>query len=128
MNTNSRMGYHALSSLEIWDRIVHVIIFYESTNIRMYMYVVILNQNTLIVRNTLFWGPGWRRGAGQQVFSSLQGGRTENFQSSLGGGNRCFSTYVSNFRIPLVGINDTSLTLFRKTHEKKYEKENETVI
>ena len=44
MNTKSRMGYHALGSSEIWDRMVHVVIFYESTDIRMYMYVVILNQ------------------------------------------------------------------------------------
>ena len=37
-------------------------------------------------------------GRKQQVFSSLQGGN-RNFLSSLGG-NRCFSTYVSNFRSP----------------------------
>ena len=57
---------------------VHVIISDESTDIRMYMYVVVLNQNTPMVRKTLFWGPGWKGGEGQQVFSSLQGG-TENF-------------------------------------------------
>ena len=56
------MGYHALGSLEMWDRMVHVIIFDELTAIRMYMYVVVLNQNTPMVRKTLLWGPGWRRG------------------------------------------------------------------
>ena len=54
VNTKSRMGYHALGSLEIWDRMVHVIIFDESTDIRIYMHVALLNQNTQMVRKTLF--------------------------------------------------------------------------
>ena len=42
------MGYHALGSSGIWDRMVHVyyVVFDESTDIRMYIYVVVLNQNT----------------------------------------------------------------------------------
>ena len=72
------MGYHAMGSLEIWDRMVHVIyytVFDEWTDIRRYMFVVVLIQNTLMVGK----GPGWRWGGGggggqQQVFSSLQRG------------------------------------------------------
>ena len=111
------MGYHALGSLGMWDRMVHAIIFYESTDVRMYVYVVFLlnhrlvgikvsssseynvnnglscigqfrnvgqngyviifdestdvrmyvyvvflNQTTPMVRKTLFWGSGWRKG------------------------------------------------------------------
>ena len=57
---------------------VHVIIFDESTDIRMYMYVVVLNQNTTMVRKTFGAQVGRGGGSGQQVFGSLQGG-TENF-------------------------------------------------
>ena len=66
------MGYHALGSLEIWDRMIHVIIFDESTYIRIYLYVVVLNWNAPVVRKTLFWG-------GATSLSSLLGRRAENF-------------------------------------------------
>ena len=89
------MDYHALGSLEIWDRMVHVIIFYESTDIRMYMYVVVLNQNTPMVRKTLFWVGGGRE---QQVFSSLQGGNRTFLKQVRG--NRCFFKISFQFQEP----------------------------
>ena len=56
----------------------HVIIFDESTDIRMDMYVMVLNQNTRMVRKNLFWGPGWKRGGTTSFYFSSRG-RTENF-------------------------------------------------
>ena len=59
----------------------YYIVFDEWTDIRMYMYVVVLNQNTPVVGKTLFWGPGWRGGGGRQdnKFSAQgQGGGEEN--------------------------------------------------
>ena len=43
------------------------------------VFVVVLNQNTLVVGKTLFWGPGWR---GNNKFSVLFKGEKENFKSS----------------------------------------------
>ena len=68
------MGYHALGSLEIWDRMVHIIIFDESTDIRMYLYVwfwTIIHQWS---ERLYFGSQDGGGGGGQQVFSSLQGG------------------------------------------------------
>ena len=75
------MGYHACTGqLEIWDTMVHVIniVLDESTDKHPYMYVVVLNQNTPVVRKTSLWGPGWRRGG------------TANFQFSSRGEQKIF--------------------------------------
>ena len=62
-NTKSRMGYHALNSLEIWDRMAIVFDGWKDT--LMYtVYMVVLNQNTPVIGKTLFWDPGWRTEGG----------------------------------------------------------------
>ena len=62
--------------------------FDEWTNIRMYMYVVVLNQNTPVVGKTIL-EPRLEEG-GQQVFSSLQA-RNRNFVKQLGGEQMFFN-------------------------------------
>ena len=60
----------------------YYIIFDEWKNILMYtVYLVVLKQNTPMVRKNLFWGQIGGGGGGQQVFSSRQG---------VGGGEKTF--------------------------------------
>ena len=76
----------------------------------MYMYVVVLNQDTPVVGMTLSWGPGWNGGGGKQVFSSLQGGIRKSLKQ-LGGRTDVFQYTLPISGAHLVLINDTSLTL-----------------
>ena len=58
------MGYHALCSLEIWNGACYYKVFDEWTDIHMYTYMVVLNQNAPVVEKN----PGWRReGGGGEV-------------------------------------------------------------
>ena len=59
------------------------IVFDEWKDTLMYtVYVMVLNENTPVIGKTLFWGPGWKGGGGNNFLVLFKGG-TENFSGSL---------------------------------------------
>ena len=98
MNTKStEWSCHALGSSEIWDRMVNVI--YFCMNWQMYMYVVVLDQNTPVAGKTIL-GPELEEGGrGTPKFSVSFKAEKENFQSSLGG-NICLFNIRFQFQEP----------------------------